>query len=140
MIVALDTTFFALHYFSRDPGVLENTKAVIRSCRRLGNRGLVPVMVLAEFYALTRKKAGRDAAQKYFSEIELSGLDIIPVNIPAAKQAGILRAKYQEKIPWGDCLIAAAAIEGRAEYIVTEDPHFITIKEIKAKRSSEIRV
>jgi len=140
VIVVLDTTFFALHYFSRDSSVLESTKAVIRSCRRLGNRGLIPVIVLAEFYALARKKAGRDAAQKYFSEIELSGLDIISVNIPAAKQAGILRAKYNEKIPWGDCLIAAAAIEGRAEYIITEDPHFITIKEIKAKRTLKIQV
>ncbi len=119
---------------------MQNTKAVIRSCRRLGNRGSVSVIVLAEFYALARKKAGRDAAQKYFSEMELSGLDIIPVNIAIAKQAGILRAKYQEKIQWGDCLIAAAAIEGRAEYIVTEDPHFATIKEIRAKRTSQILV
>jgi predicted nucleic acid-binding protein len=113
---------------------------VIRSCRRLGNRGLAPVIVLAEFYALARKKAGRDTAQKYFSEMELSGLDIIPVNIAAAKEAGILRAKYQEKIPCGNCLIAAAAIEGRAEYIVTEDPHFATIKEIRAKPILQIQI
>lgn len=140
LIVALDTTFFTLHYFSRDPDVLERTKAIIRSCRRLGNRGVIPVIVLAEFYALTGKRAGRDAAEKYFSEMELSGLDVVSINVAIAKQAGTLRAKYQEKIPWGDCLKAVTAIENKAEIIVTEDPHFGTIKEIRAKRTSQIHL
>lgn len=136
----LDTTFFTLHYFSRDPATLERTKAIIRSCRRLGNHGILPVITLAEFYALARKTAGRDVAEKYFSEMELSGLDVVPLNIAMAKQAGILRAKYQEKVPWGDCLIAAVAIENSADSIVTEDPHFTTIKEIRCKRTSQIQV
>lgn len=119
---------------------MQRTKAIIRSCRRLGNRGVIPVIVLAEFYSLARKRIGRDAAEKYFSEMELSGLDIVMLNVAIAKQAGILRAKYQEKIPWGDCLIAAAAIENKAENIVTEDPHFRTIKEIRAKGVSQIQV
>ncbi len=106
----------------------------------MGNRGLIPTIVLAEFYALARKTTGRDAAEKYFSEIELSGLEIVPLNISVAKQAGILRAKYHEKIPWGDCLIAATALKRKAESIVTEDPHFTTIKEIRAKRTSQIHV
>jgi predicted nucleic acid-binding protein len=100
---------------------------------------MIPVIVLAEFYSLARKRTGRDTAEKYFSEMELSGLDIVSLNVPIAKRAGILRAKYQEKIPWGDCLIAAVAIENRAESIVTEDPHFATIKEIQAKRTSQIQ-
>ena len=100
---------------------------------------MIPVIVLAEFYSLARKRAGRDAAEKYFSEMELSGLDVVSLNVAIAKQAGILRAKYQEKIPWGDCLIAAVAIQNRAESIVTEDPHFATIKEIHAKHTSQIQ-
>jgi len=135
----LDTTFFTLHYFSQDADVLQKTKAIIRSCRRLGNKGLIPSIVLAEFYALTRKRAGRDAAEKYFSEMEHSGLDIISLNAAIAKQAGILRAKYQEKICWGDCLIAAVSLENKAENIVTEDPHFTMIKETRAKRTSQIQ-
>ena len=98
------------------------------------------MIVLAEFYSLARKRVGRDAAEKYFSEMELSGLDVVSLNVAIAKQAGILRAKYQEKIPWGDCLIAAVAIEKRAESIVTEDPHFAKIKEIRAKSASQIQV
>lgn len=98
------------------------------------------MIVLAEFYALTRKRAGRDIAEKYFSELELSGLDIVGLNVATAKEAGILLAKYQEKVPWGDCLIAAEAVGGRAAYIVTEDPHFATIKEIRAKGTSQVQI
>ena len=140
MILVLDTTFFSLHYFSGDADVLERTKAIIRTCRKLGNRGLLPVIVLAEFYALTRKRAGRVVAEKYFSEMKLSGLDLVSLDVAVAKQAGILRAKYHEKIPWGDCLITAVAMEMRADYIVTEDPHFQTLKEIRTKRTSQIQV
>lgn len=138
--MVLDTTFFTLHYFSRDPNVLERTKAIIRSCRRLGSRGLIPVIVLAEFYALTRKRAGRDVAEKYFSEIKLSGLELVSVNVAMARQAGILRAKYHEKVPWGDCLIAAVVMENRADIVVSEDPHFHTLKEIRTKNTSQVPV
>lgn len=140
MILVLDTTFFTLHYFSQDPDVLERTKAIIKSCRRLGNQGLLPVIVLAEFYALARKRAGRDVAEKYFSEMKLSGLDVVSLDVSVAKQAGILRAKYHEKVPWGDCLIAAVAIEKKADSIVTEDPHFQTLKEVRSKRASLVQV
>jgi predicted nucleic acid-binding protein len=136
----LDTTFFTLHYFSQDPNVLERTKAIIRSSRRLGSRGLIPVIVLAEFYALARKRAGRDVAEKYFSEIKLSGLELVSLNVAMARQAGILRAKYHEKVPWGDCLIAAVAIENKADIVVTEDPHFHTLKEIRTKNTSQVPV
>jgi len=136
----LDTTFFTLHYFSTDAGVLQKTKAIISSCRKLGSRGIVPVIVLAEFYALARKRAGRDVAERYFSEMELSGLDVEGLKVATAKQAGILRAKYQQKVPWGDCLIAATAIETKADSVVTEDPHFAVIKEIRAKYASQIQI
>lgn len=57
------------------------------------------MITLAEFYALARKTAGRDVAERYFSEIELSGLDIVPSNFAMARRLGILRAKYHEKVP-----------------------------------------
>lgn len=119
---------------------MQKTKAIIRSCRRLGNRGLIPAIVLAEFYALARKTAGRDAAEKYFAEMLHSGLDIVPLDTAIARQAGVLRAKYQEKIPWGDCLIAATAVENKADSIVTEDSHFARIREVHAKPSAQIQI
>ena len=140
MIVTLDTTFFALHYFSKEEGVLSKTKSVLRVCRKLGNRGILPTIVLGEFYALTHEKAGRDVAEKYFNEIVDSGLSIVELSIEVSKQAGVLRRKYGEKIPWGDCIIAATGILSKTEFILTEDPHFKLMKEVRAKNLAEIRL
>jgi len=49
------------------------------------------------------------------------------------------RAKYQEKDPWEDCIVAATATQNRAKFVVTEDPHFVHIKEIETRRTSELQ-
>jgi len=140
MILVLDTTFFALHYFSKDEEVLSKTKRTLYLCRKLGNRGIIPTMVLCEFYALTHKKAGRILAEKHFNEMVNSGLRIVELSIEASRQAGIIRRKYEEEIPWGDCIIAATGLVSKADYIVTEDPHFKQIKEVKPRNLEELRL
>lgn len=140
MIVALDTTFFVLHYFSEDSDLLSKTRKVLLFCRKLGNKGILPTIVLGEFYALTRKKAGRDVAEKYFAELLKSGLSIRNMTAEIARQAGVLRCKYKERIPRGDCIIAATEIVNKAEIVITEDPHFKEIKEIRAKTLAEVKM
>jgi predicted nucleic acid-binding protein len=140
MIVALDTTFFVLHYFSKDNNLLSKTRKVLFFCRKLGNKGILPTIVIGEFYALTRKKAGRDVAGKYFNELLKSGLKIRDMTAEIARQAGILRCKYRERIPWGDCIIAATGILSKSEMVITEDPYFKQIKEIKAQTLAEVKV
>ncbi len=140
MIVTLDTTFFALHYFSREKEILSKTKRVLNICRKLGNKGIVPTIVLGEFYALTYKKAGRDLAEKHFNEIVKSDLSIAQLSVKISRQAGIIRRKYKEEIPWGDCIIAATGLMNKTDFIITEDHHFKQIKEIKARKLREVRI
>jgi predicted nucleic acid-binding protein len=140
MILTLDTTFFVLHYFSEEENILSKTRKVLHSCRKLGNKGILPTVVLGEFYALTRKKAGRDASERYFRELINSGLNIVDMTAEIAKQAGILRHRYEEKIPWGDCIIAATGILSKAKIVVTEDPHFKQLKEIRAETLDKVKV
>jgi len=138
MIVVLDTTFFVLHYFSRDKRILDRTREVLKDSRKLGNRGIVPTIVLAEFYALTHKRAGREVAEIYFTEMVRSGLTMAPLSTEISRQAAILRAKYQERIPWGDCIIAATAIVNGSQMLVTEDPHFDRLTEVTPRRTINI--
>ena len=140
MIITFDTTFFTLHYFSSEETVLSKTKKILINIRKLGNEGLLPTIVLGEFYVLTRKKAGRDIAEKYFNELANSGLRIIDLTKDIAKQAGVLRHKYKEKIPWGDCIIAATAFLNKTEILLTEDPHFKLLKEVKVETITEIKI
>ena len=140
MILVLDTTFLILHYFSDDATVTAKTREVLKCSRKLGNKGIVTTIVLAEFYAQTYKRAGRDVADKYFREIADSGLEIAPLTQEISHRTGLLRSKYQEKVPWGDCIVAATALHGKAKLVLTEDPHFADLREIEARRTSEARL
>ena len=139
LIVTLDTSFFVLHYFSKEPDALKRSKAALHTCKLAGNKGIVPTVVLAEFYAIARRTAGRDVAEARFREIADSGLQPVQLTQEMAREAGVLRIKYQEKIPWGDCLIAGTHIVERADTILSEDPHFKQIRGVKARKLSEFR-
>ncbi len=139
MMVTLDTSFFVLHYFSKDPDVLKRSKAALHTCKLAGNKGIVPTVVLAEFYAIARRTAGRDVAGARFREIVDSGLQPVQLTQEMALESGVLRVKYQEKIPWGDCLIAGTHVVERADIVLSEDPHFKQIREVKARKLSEFK-
>ena len=65
---------------------------------------------------------------------------IVALTEQISYQAGLLRAKYQEKIPWGDCIVAGTAVQNKAKFVVTEDMHLMGIREIDARRTSELRL
>jgi len=140
LILVLDTTFLVLHYFSDDEDILTKTRETLRISRKLGNRAILPTIVLAEFYAQTYKRAGKSIADKHFRELLDCGLVIVPLTEQISLQAGLLRAKYQEKIPWGDCIVAGTAVQNKAKFVVTEDMHLMGIREIDARRTSQLRL
>ena len=129
-----------LHYFSDNEDILTKTRETLRISRKLGNRAILPTIVLAEFYAQTYKRAGKSIADKHFRELLDSGLVIVPLTEQISYQAGLLRAKYQEKVPWGDCIVAGTAVQNKAKFVVTEDMHLMGIREIDARRTSELHL
>jgi predicted nucleic acid-binding protein len=133
MKITFDTGFFMAHYFESDKRILEKTREILRRSRLLGNLGVVPTIVLAEFYAKTAKKVGASEAGRRFDEIAYSGLIIRDLDKTISRRAGSLRHKYQEKIPWGDCLVAATSLESKTELVITEDPEFKSIKEVRCR-------
>ncbi len=137
MILTLDTSFFVVHYFSKQLDVLKKSKAVLHHCKMAGNIGILSTVTLAEFYAIARKNAGREVAELRLRELADSGLKVVPLSQDMARESGVLRAKYQEKIPWGDCFIAATHMVEKADLLVSEDPHFKQIREIKASKLAE---
>lgn len=136
--MTFDTTFFMRHYFTNEVEVLKSTREILRRARLQGNCGIVPTIVLAEFYAQAAKRIGASEAERRFNEIADSGLEIEDLNTTISKKAAVIRHKYQEKIPWGDCLIAATALDSRSDYVITDDPEFKSIKEIKYKSIKDI--
>jgi predicted nucleic acid-binding protein len=137
--VTLDTSFLILHYFSKEADVLRKSRSVLHFCRLAGNGGILPTVVLAEFYAIARRDAGRDVAELRLKELADSGLEVVQLSQDAARESGILRAKYHEKIPWGDCFIAGTHIVEKADLVLSEDPHFRDIREIKTRKLGEFK-
>ncbi len=72
-------------------------------------------------------------------ELVDSGLEVVQLSRDVARESGILRAKYREKIPWGDCFIAGTHIVEKADLVLSEDPHFRDIREIKARKLGEFK-
>jgi len=138
-MVTLDTSFFVLHYFSKDSDVLKKPRNALHHCRLAGNRGIVPTVVLAEFYAIARRDGGRDVAELRLNEVVESGLDVVDLSTDAARESGVLRVKYQEKIPWGDCFIAGTHLTEKADVVLCEDSHFKDIREISSRKLGEFR-
>jgi len=101
---------------------------------------VLPTVALAEFYAIARRDAGRDVAELRLRELVDSGLEIVQLSQDEARESGALRAKYHEKIPWGDCFIAGTHISRKADLVLSEDPHFRDIKEIKTRKLGEFKL
>ncbi len=117
----LDTRFFIAHLVEGDPRVHDRTRAKLRDLRRRGD-GVVPTIVVAEFFDQACRRAGRRDATRMCDAILASGLDVRPLTAAVARAAGALRCGNRD-IPLADCVIAATAAQLGGK-VISDDPHF----------------
>jgi len=124
----LDSRFLIEHYYSTH---IETRQKTSRRLKELiqHKEGLLPTIVISEIIKTICEKIGTEEAENCYLSIIASGLQIQNLNPTIAKQAGLLKCQYKN-IPMGDCIIAATAITNQAR-ILSDDPHFDTIKETK---------
>src|SRR5207249_7202103 len=72
---------------------------------------------------------GREKALAQLGALEHAGLEVVPLDIGLARDAGFLRCVHRD-LPMADCVIAATALRlgGR---VVTNDPHFSKVKGLR---------
>ncbi len=124
----IDTRFLVEHFYSRDKNVTKKTKAKLKELRRKGD-GILPTIVTSEIVKITCARRGREEAKIRYASLLRSGLVIKDLDPDVAERAGILKCKYDD-VPMGDCIIAAIAIISGAS-VLSDDPHFDTMKEVK---------
>lgn len=124
----LDTRFLTEYFYSTDS---ETKKKTTRKLKELiaKNEGVLPTIVVAEIIQITCERRGEDIAESRYQALMQSGLQLQNLTPPIAKNAGILKSKYK-KVPIGDCIISATAIQNQAR-VLSDDPHFDNIKETK---------
>lgn len=93
---------------------------------------ILPTMVLHELYKIQCEIVGRDAAETRINLILNSSFTVVDLDATTAKIAGRIRCQ-NPKMPTADGIIAASAITAKSFLVVTDDPHFHSVREIKTE-------
>jgi predicted nucleic acid-binding protein len=124
----LDTRFFTEHFYSDQTHTKQKTTKKLEELIQR-NDGILPTIVISEIIQITCEKRGKELAETRYHALMESRLHIQTLTPTIAKQAGLIKCQHKN-IPMGDCIIAATAITNQA-HILSDDPHYDTIKETK---------
>ena len=115
-------------FFSADAQVLARAREKLLDLRRR-REGVVPTLVLAEFYDQACRRAGTREASKAWDAILASALATQPLTPEVARAAGALRCRHRD-VPMADCVVAATAADLGGK-VVSDDPHFAGLRGTK---------
>ena len=124
----LDSRFLVEYYYSQDKETQQKANQKMKELIQTGN-GIIPTIVLCETIQIICSREGKEKAEMIYLSIVTSGMKMEDLSPSIAKEAGILKSTYKH-VPVGDCIIAATAIRNQAR-IISDDPHFDSIKETK---------
>ena len=132
MRAVLDTRLFVESFASNDEQFKKWARTTLQTLQAKTNLGVVPSIVILEFYKIQLENLGKAIADLRTNTIINSDLNITNLDPHIAIEAAKLRCKYAE-LPTADAIIAATAIATSSDYILTDDKHIRQIKETKTK-------
>ncbi len=127
----LDTRFYFSYYNPESEAVLKWAKDFIRRVIRGEIRAASSVITIIELYRTMGRVIGKEAMSIRISSIKAANIGFIPITEEIAKIAGEIVLK-NPKVPIADAIIAATAIKYSRGVVVTDDPHFNSIKGVKS--------
>ena len=116
----LDARFLIEHYYTTNGETKQKTSRKLRELAQ-HKKGIIPTIVISETIQTVCNKIGKDEAENCYQTLLASGLQIINLTPTIAQH---------KNIPLGDCIIAATTIANQAR-VLSDDPHYDAIKEIK---------
>jgi len=132
MKAALDTRFLIAHFLAQDEVTKKQTRKTLEHLQNGANSGIVPSIVIHEFYKFVLETYGEDTADIRVNTILASRLKTVNLDPVIGIEAAKLRCKYAE-LPTADAIIAATAIATSCDYVLTDDKHIKQIKETKTR-------
>lgn len=132
MRAVIDTRFFMASLQSEDDQFKKWARTTLDILERKINVGIVPSIVIHEFYNIQLQTLGKDVAETRVNSILKLRLQVINLDTSIAIEAAKLRCKYSE-LPTADAIIAATAMKTASDYVLTDDSHIKQIKEIKTR-------
>lgn len=95
--------------------------------REIAGRLVAPSVVSTEFLKIAGARIGEAAAELRLNLLKERGMKVIPITEEMALTAARLLLTHQD-VPIADALIASPVKMGDAQYVVTDDPHYQTLK------------
>lgn len=132
MKAVLDTRFFIASLESKDEQFKKWARVTLDNLERKTNLGMVPSIVILEFYKIQLEDFGKEVAEMRVNSVLKLRLQLMNLDLSIAIEAAKLRCKYAE-LPTADAIIAATAIETASDCVVTDDNHIKQIKETKTR-------
>lgn len=115
-------------YFEKEPGY-EKVQDLLAAAASGGRRLLLSAVNWGEVYYVTHREHGRQAADQVAQLLEEFPIEVVPVDVPIARQAGLYKAA--RRMSYADCLAGALARRRKAA-LVSGDRDFKALEnEIK---------
>lgn len=130
MARTIDTRFFLTHYLADTDELKAKTAQRMFELQR--ESAIVPTIVLHEIYKFMHDSVGRDVARLRVDAVLNSNFEIIDLTPTIAITSALLRCRYR-RLPTADSIVAATSIETKSRRVVSDDPHFEQIREIKSE-------
>jgi predicted nucleic acid-binding protein len=124
----IDTRFFLTHFLAETDELKEQTRKKMIELQ--GEMAMVPTIVLHEVYKYIHDRLGRDIARLRVDSITTSQLRVVDLTTAIALTSANLRCRYRD-LPTADSIVAGTSIETRSKRVVSDDPHFQKINEIR---------
>ncbi len=93
----------------------------------LASRLIAPSVVCTEFVKIAGARIGQSAAELRLDLLKERGMKLTPITEEMALTAGRLLLSHQD-VPIADALIASPVKMGEAQYVVTDDAHYQTLR------------
>jgi len=93
---------------------------------------IVPTIVLHEIYKFMYENVGNEVAELRIDSIIASRFRIVELTTRIAVTSANLRCRYRG-LPTADSIVGATSIETRSRRVLSDDPHFKEIREIRSE-------
>ena len=124
----VDTRFFLTHFLAETDKLKNKTSKKMVELQK--EMAVVPTIVLHEVYKFMYDNVGKDVAQLRVNSITTSRFRIVDLTASIAIASAGLRCRYRD-LPTADSIVAGTSIQSKSRRVISDDPHFKEIPEIR---------
>jgi len=133
-MIVIDTNILVAFAKEEEDKDLKAVERLFLSMKEGNVKSFMPSIVISEIFAIFFKSNELRKAIELLIYTKELNTSIVDLNEELAKSAGIIKAKYGTS--YGDAIVACTASE-KGAVVITYDPQFSSIKDVKSMKPEE---